>query len=141
MRIRYRIIAGLGLLILLWCAGVVRDYFDPESIAHQSMQVQLKLFGSAMYEYHAATGRWPAKLDDLAQTSLPAKSYVWRQSATTLTLLWPQDLKPDPKDNAGVLLAYTDVGLFNKLGRVWVCWGDLRTEHIRESELRARLRK
>ena len=128
MRFRYKLLAGLAVLILLWCAGVIQDYFDPHSIAHESMQVQLKLFGVAMYEYHAAT-------------SLPAKSYIWRQSATTLTLLWPQNLKPDPKDNGSILLAYTDKGLFNNLGRVWVCWGDLRTEHLPESKLRARLRQ
>jgi len=44
-------------------AGLVWDYFDPHSIAHQSMQFDLKLYGSAMYEYHSATGRWPASLD------------------------------------------------------------------------------
>jgi len=53
----------------------------------------------------------------------------------------PKDLKADPKENAGVLLAYQNAGLFNKLGRVWVCWGDLRTEHLPEADLRARLPK
>ena len=43
-----------------------------------------------------------------------------------------------PKDNARVLLAYVGGGLFNELGRVWVCWGDLRTEHMPEPDLRAR---
>ena len=36
-------------------------------------------------------------------------------------------LKADPEDNAGVLLAYETGGLFNRVGSVWVCWGDLRT--------------
>jgi hypothetical protein len=27
------------------------------------------------------------------------------------------------------------------LGRVWVCWGDLRTESITEKDLRAKLAK
>jgi hypothetical protein len=128
-------------MALLWCGGVVWDYFDPTSIAHVSMQYQLKLFGSAMYEYHSATGRWPASLDDLARTSLPQRSPTWRQSAQPVVFLWPQNLKPDPKANANVLLAYHEGGLFNKLGRVWVCWGDLRTEHLLESDLRARLGK
>ncbi|MBZ5725066.1 MAG: hypothetical protein LAP87_08725 [Acidobacteriia bacterium] len=130
----------MGALILLWCARLVWNYFDPGSIAHLAMQDQLKLFGSAMYEYHATAGRWPSDLDDLAQTSLPRRSYIWRQAATTLVFLWPKDLKPDPRDNAGVLLAYDNAGLFNKLGLVWVCWGDLRTEHMRERDLRERLR-
>jgi hypothetical protein len=58
-----------------------------------------------------------------------------------MVFLWPKDLQADPKDNAGMLLAYINGGLFNKLGRVWVCWGDLRTEHLPEADLRARLPK
>jgi hypothetical protein len=133
--------AAVAVLVLLWVAPIVWDYFNPGSIAQQAMQFQLKLFGSAMYEYHSAAGQWPASLDDLAQTSLPKRSAVWRQTAGTMVFLWPKDLKPDPKDNADVLLAYNNAGLFNKLGRVWVCWGDLRTEHLRERDLLARLPK
>jgi hypothetical protein len=118
---------------------MVWDYYDPESVAHLAMSYQLKMFGEAIYEYHSSTGRWPANVDDLAQTSLPGRSFVWRQTASTMVFLWPKDLKPDPKDNAGVLLAYINGGLFNKFGRVWVCWGDLRTEHLPEAELRAKL--
>ncbi|HVP47936.1 MAG TPA: hypothetical protein VMT32_15185 [Bryobacteraceae bacterium] len=138
---KWKLLIALAVMALLWFGGVVWDYFDPDSVAHVSMQYQLKLFGSAMYEFHSATGRWPASLDDLAHTSLPQRSRVWRQSAQPIVFLWPQDLKPDPKDNASVLLAYHAGGLFNKLGRVWVCWGDLRTEHMREADLHARLRK
>jgi hypothetical protein len=128
-------------VVLLWLGQFVWDYFDPGSVAHQAMQFQLKLFGSAMYECHSASGRWPTSLDDLAQTSLPHRSNVWRQTANTMVFLWPQDLKADPKENAGVLLAYHNAGLFNKVGRVWVCWGDLRTEHMPERDLRTRLPK
>lgn len=127
--------------VLLWFARFVWDYFDPTSVANQAMQIQLKLFGSAMYEYHTATKRWPTKLDDLAQTSLPRRSYIWQQTATTMVFLWPHDLNPDPKDNADVLLAYYKGGLYNRVGRVWVCWGDLRTERMQEHDLRARLPK
>jgi len=127
--------------ILLWCGRIVWDYYDPGSVAHQAMAYQLKLFGSAMYEFHSSTGRWPATVDDFAETSLPKRSPVWRQTASTMVFLWPKDLKADPKENAGVLLAYNNAGLFNKLGRVWVCWGDLRTEHLLEPDLRTRLPK
>jgi hypothetical protein len=136
---KWKWLAALAVFALLWCGQVALDYFDPGSIPHVSMQYSLKMFGSAIYDYRAAHGSWPSSLDDLAQTSLPQRSRVWRQTATTLTLLWPKDLKPDPKDNARVLLAYTDVGLFNRLGRVWVLWGDLRTEHLPEWDLRATL--
>jgi hypothetical protein len=67
--------------------------------------------------------------------------YVWRQSASVNVFLWPQNLKDKPKDNAGVVLLYTDKGLFNNMGRMWVCWGDLRTEHVPEADLRKQLEK
>jgi len=88
-----------------------------------------------MYEYHAMTGRWPTKVEDLSHTSLPAHSYVWRQTANSIVFLWPQNLDPEAKNNRDVALAYWKGGLFNSLGRVWVCWGDLRTEHIKESQV------
>ena len=136
-----RVLAALGVSVLLWAARLVWDYYDPTSVAHQAMRYQLQQFGAAIYEYHSTTGRWPTSLDDLAQTSLPARSHVWRQTATTMVFLWPTSLKPDAKDNKDILLAYDNAGLFNKLGRVWVCWGDLRTELMNEQVLRARIRK
>jgi len=140
MPARSRVVSALALLLLLWAARLAWDYLDKTSVAHEAMETQLKLFGAAMYEYHSSTGRWPASVDDLAQTSLPHRSYVWRQTARTLTFLWPKDISADPKQNANIVLAYDHAGLFNNLGRVWVCWGDLRTEHVREKDLRARLR-
>lgn len=134
-----KIVAVIAAAALLWLGHFAWDYFDSNSPAHLSMQVQLKLFGAAIYEFHANTGRWPANLDDLAKTSLPEKSYVRRQTATAMVFLWPQDLKANPQDNANVLLAYWNGGWFNRLGRVWFCWGGLRTEHMREPDLRARL--
>lgn len=67
-------------------------------------------------------------LPDLA----PRRSQVWRQTSGSIVFLWPRVLKADPKDNADVLLAYDKGGLYNKLGRMWVCWGDLRTERMRD---------
>src|SRR2546421_277853 len=101
-----KLFAAMAALVLLWFARLAWDYFDPGSIAHQAMQYQLRLFGSATYEYHSASGRWPTRLGDLAQTSLPQRSHVWRQTAGTIVFLWPTDLKPDPIHNADVLLAY-----------------------------------
>jgi hypothetical protein len=100
------------------------------------MQVQLKLFGSAMYEYHSQTGRWPTTVDDFAKTSLPAQSRVWRQTANSIVFLWPRELNPDPRQNGSVLFAYWRRGLFNRFGRVWVCWGDLTTKRIKSDRLR-----
>ena len=52
---------------------------------------------------------------------------------------WPKDLEPDPKENAGLVLPYDNGGLFARLGRVWVCWGDLRTEYVNADDLQAKL--
>src|ERR1039457_4267374 len=71
-----KLFAAVGVLVLLWFARVVWDYFDPGTVAHQAMQYQLRLFGSAMYEYHSATGQWPASLDDLARTSLRSEEHT-----------------------------------------------------------------
>ena len=138
---RSRILAAVAILALLWAGSLAWDYFNPDSIPHVSMSDQLKLFASAIYEFRETTGRWPATLSDLEKTSLPAKNPYWKQSAVPLEILWPKDLKPDPKDNSSVLLIYFTGGLFNRLGRVWVCWGDLRTEHLPEADLRAVLAK
>jgi hypothetical protein len=134
-RILTRAVVILGIGFLLWAARFAYDYFDSNSPANLATQVQLKLFGVAIYEYHSHTGRWPTSVDDLAQTSLPSQSRVWQQTADAIVFLWPQNLKPEPKDNAHELLAYWKGGLFNKFGRVWVCWGDLRTEQIRKSQI------
>ena len=131
-------LAVLGILVVFWVGRFAYDYFDANSPANLAMQVQLKMFGAAMYEYHSHTGRWPTSVDDLAQTSLPGQSRVWRQTANTIVFLWPQNLKPEPKYNAHVLLAYWGGGLFNKFGRVWVCWGDLRAERVGESQIHPR---
>src|SRR5690242_9922226 len=132
MRFAWKIALAVAFLALLRLGQLAWAYYDPHSIAHESMQVQLKLFGSAVYEFHSATGRWPSRLNALAQTSLPARRYVWLQSASSRGRLWPQNLDPDPARNAGVLLAYCRGGLSNSLGRVWVCWGDLRTARLPE---------
>jgi hypothetical protein len=128
-------VLALGSLVLLWFAQIAWDYFDLNSPANLAMLVQLKLFGAAMYEYQSHAGRWPTKIDDLAQTSLPAQSNVWRQTANTTVFLWPQGLKPEPKDNANVLLAYWRGGLYKEFGRVWACWGDVRIKRIKRSQL------
>ena len=137
MSARAKIVAAVGILLIFCLGGILVDYFDPASPAHAAMQYQLKAVGAAIYEFHSATGRWPASLDDLTETSLNQRSPIWRKAAETFTFLWPKDLNGDPKANGNVLLVYDHAGLFNNLGRVWVCWGDLRTEHIRERELSA----
>ena len=69
------------------------------------------------------------------------KSRYWRESLDTQTfvIVWHKNLKDDPKDNAGLILAYHNKGLYSQLGQIWVCWGDLRTEYIKAEDLKARL--
>jgi hypothetical protein len=133
-------LALIAAIVLCWLGRVTYDYFDPNGPANLAMQAQLKMFGNAIYEYHSRLARWPSTIDDFAQTSVPMRSHGWRQTANTIVFLWRQDLKPKPEDNSGVLLAYWRGGLYNRFGRVWVCWGDLHTEHLKQSELTSALR-
>ena len=135
-----KIKVAVGVCVAVVMAGVV-SFYNISDISHSSLQLQLGLLGSSVYEYHARTGQWPTKADDLARTSLPQESPYWRWELEhdVFVMVWPKDLQPDPKDNAGVILAYHNKGLLAELGRVWVCWGDLRTEYIKTEELRARL--
>jgi hypothetical protein len=52
----FKIAAVIAAAALLWLGRYAWDYFDPNSPAHLSMQVQLKLFGEATYEFHTNTG-------------------------------------------------------------------------------------
>jgi len=130
---------GLGVAALL--VGMVFDYFNRESIPHQSMQLHVRLVGASIYEFHDKTGRWPSRAEDLSQTSLPLKSPYWKQMLDRglIVVVWRQDLKPDPKENAALILAYYNKGLFSRLGRLWVCWGDLRMEYAKTEEVRGKL--
>lgn len=79
-----KVLAVIVAPILLWVGRITWDYFDPDSPATPTMQVQLKMFGTAMYD-HSRTGHWPTSVDDLAQTSLPARSPVWRKNREPLS--------------------------------------------------------
>lgn len=127
--------------ILAFLINMAWDYFNRDSIPHEAIRLHLKLTASSIYEFHNATGRWPAKIDDLASTSLPQVSPYWRTliENDSVAIVWRSDLGSDPKDNRHLVLTYNNTGLFSKLGRVWVCWGDLRTEYVKEEELRAKL--
>jgi hypothetical protein len=140
-RVKKSIVAVVGLGVAALVIGMVFDYFDRDSIPHQAIQLHLRLVGSSIYEFHKNTGRWPERAEDLAGTSLPVRSPYWKQllDAGTVVVVWPKGLKPEPKENAGVVLTYDNGGLFARLGRVWVCWGDLRTEYVKAEELRSKL--
>ena len=130
-----------GVSVVAFLIGVYWHYFSRASIPHEAIQLHLRLTASSIYEFHKATGRWPTVADDLASTSLPQISPYWRTLIDngSVAVVWASDLKPDPQDNASLVLTYNNAGLFSKLGRVWVCWGDLRTEYVKEDVLRSKL--
>jgi hypothetical protein len=136
---------GTVAVILAIIVVALLTMFVPTSgiteIAHESTQLHLGFFGSSIYEFHVATGRWPARIDDLAMTLLPQKSPYWKVMLDDQVdvIVWHKTLKPDPKDNARHILAYHNKGTISTGGQTWVCWGDLRTEYIKTDDLRAYL--
>ena len=127
-------VAGVILLVALRFYGV-------SDVAHESIRLHLRLLGSSIYEYHANTVRWPSRPEDLAYTTIHVQSPYWKTmlDSGTNVIVWHDDLKTNPAENANVILAYHNRGLLASMGRQWVCWGDLRTEYIASKELRAKL--
>ena len=132
-----------GAVVVAIAFVVNRGQFSGVSdVAHESTRLHLSFFGSSIYEYHAATGKWPTQIGDLVMTSLPAKSPHWKLMLDDEVdvIVWHKTLKPDPKDNASHILAYHNKGVIATQGQTWVCWGDLRTEYIKTDDLRAYLK-
>jgi hypothetical protein len=128
-----------GLVVLL----VIYRFWSLSDIASEATKLHLRMVGESIYEFHDKTARWPKDAGDLAQTSLPVRTPVWRDDVNGMAfaIVWPNErMKPDPKDNAERVLVYHYRGVLAMLGRKWVCWGDLRTEYVKDSELRARLK-
>ena len=134
-------LTGIGAAVALLPLVAFVNFYSLSDISHHSIRLHVRLLGYSFYEYHARTGLWPTRVEDLAETSLPQQSPYWKVmiDSGTNVVVWHDDLRPDPKDNAGLILAYHNRGLLASLGRQWVCWGDLRTEYITSRELRASL--
>jgi hypothetical protein len=118
--------------------------YSVKEMSDLSQQTYLRLYGEGMYEYHAQTGKWPSTIDDLTDTSLPQRYPHWWNAQLGLAadvLVAPKELKPDPKQNGHVILCYHNKGLDAERGRIWVCWGDLRTECIAPEALQEQLNK
>ena len=133
------VFTGFGVAFLV---AICWHYFSRARIPHEAIRLHLRLTASSIYEFHKATGRWPKVADDLASTSLAQTSPYWRTLIDngSVAVVWDNDLKPDPKDNSSLVMTYNNAGLFSKLRRVWVCWGDLRTEYMKEELLRSQLK-
>ncbi len=135
--------ASIGVGGVLIAVIMSYNYYGVDRSDISYTQNYLRLYGSSIYEYHALTGNWPSKIDDLAITSLAVKYPHWWKSQLEIgaeVIVWPKDLKPDPKENARILLVYHNKGLDAELGRIWICWGDLRTGWITPEELQNKLK-
>src|SRR5262249_2714132 len=119
-------------------------YYDVEWMADVGSHNDMLLIGEGIYEYHAKTGKWPSKLDDLSGTSLPLKYPQWWTDQLVLdanVIVCLMYLKPEPKDNGHVILCYHSKGMDAERGRMWVCWGDLRTGPITLEKLKEHMNK
>jgi hypothetical protein len=133
----------LGIALLMALSLPIVRYHDHSDVVHQAIQIWLRLYGDAIYEHHSITGKLPSQIDDLAKTSLPQQFRYWRQMLDdeAIVIIWHKNLKPNQKNNARLILAYHNRGLYAELGRVWVCWGDLRSEYIKREDLQAQLQR
>lgn len=134
-RVALTLAGGVVLVVvMLFFSGITQ-------VANEALQYQLRAIGQSIYEYHASTGQWPAAIDDLQNTSLGLRLRYWKPTIEngSIVVVWHDKLKPDPRDNAGVVLVYHNKGLLAEMGHQWVCWGDLRTEYISSKQLRTAL--
>ncbi len=141
---RWANMATIGVGAVLVAVIIAYNYYHVMEMNDLSQQASLSLYGEGIYEYHALIGKWPSKIDDLARTSLPRRYPRWWTAQLGLdadVIVIPKDLKTDPKDNGHVILCYHNKGLDAERGRMWVCWGDLRTECITSEELQECLDK
>jgi hypothetical protein len=133
-----RVAVVLQAIVLAGCSGGITE------VAIQAVRLHMRFIAESIYEYHQQTGRWPKNADDLAHTSFPLKTPVWRGDVEgpSYVILWPDDrMKPDPKDNAQIVLVYHNRGTLAEFGRKWVCWGDLRDEYLPTRVLEDRLKQ
>jgi hypothetical protein len=129
----------LGAACAIVVSMSVSNHSGINDMANESITAFLRMYAASIYEYHGKTGRWPKRIEDLGETSLPRQTRYWRAMVDdgADVIVWPTNMKPDPKENADVLLAYHNKGLHVEFGHTWVCWGDLRTEFITTEELHA----
>jgi hypothetical protein len=129
---------GLALLV------VVSRFAGVSDIAAQATRLHLRMVGESIYEFRQTTGRWPASGGELLHTSFAARLPlpVWRSDVEgpAFVIMWPREgMSPDPTQNSRRVLVYHNAGLLAAFGRKWVCWGDLRTEYVKTSELESHL--
>ncbi|SRR6266496_4275035 len=101
---------------------------------HKNMARALNSIGESIYLYHKEIGRWPTEAGYIRTE--PERRMVQHG---TIVVVWHVNLRSDPKQNSGAILAYQAKGLRTWLGFTYVCWGDLRTEIMTQWQLRRAL--
>lgn len=120
----------MGGVVALVMVGAAFLYAQID-IARQSIQLDLRLIGESIYEAHARSGRWPARIEDLSETEYLNLSHRRAMlEAGHFVVVWHDDLNPQPDGNHERVLAYDDRSLLSRFGSVWVCRGDLRVERM-----------
>jgi hypothetical protein len=129
---------------VLFAGNVAYNYHDVMWMSDLGQHSDMRLLGEGIYEYQAKTGKWPSKLADLSITPTALKYPQWWADQLILdanAIVCPVNLKPDPKYNGQAILCYHTKGADAESGRMWVCWGDLRTGPIKFEELKECLNK
>jgi hypothetical protein len=136
---RFKLVALIVAVVIAVPLALSR--FGIIGLAHETTQLSLGQLGASVYEFHAQTGRWPASIDDLAQTSLARHNQHWESDLRdgVFVIVWPTDYSAEPKDNSARVLAYHNKGLLATQGHLWVCKGNLQTEYLPAETVRGML--
>ena len=127
----------LSAVLLVTAAAVAFAWVQLDNVA-KSIQFDLRKIGESLYEAHSKSGRWPSQIADLEGTqylNMPHRRRMLEEGF--FAVVWPENLDSNPKTNHKYVLAYDQGSLLSRLGVVWVCRGDLRTERIGAEEAKA----
>jgi hypothetical protein len=134
-------LSGRGRILsaaLVLAALAIAFVYVQVDIATKSIQFDLRKIGESVYEARSKSGKWPAQVADLEGTEylrMPHRRTMLEEGF--FVVVWQQDLDPDAEASRNRILAYDNGSLLSRLGRVWVCRGDLRIERMRADELLA----
>ena len=99
-------------------------------------QFDLRVLGESIYEARTRRGAWPRRIEDLNGTEYLKMPYR-REGLEKgqYIILWPVEFEDEPVQNSDKVLAYDNGTVLARLGWVWVCRGDLRTEPMTRKSL------
>jgi len=128
----------LGSALAAIAAATIAFVYGQVDVATKSIQFDLRTIGASVYEAHSKSGKWPAQIADLEGTEylrMPYRRMMLEKGA--FVVVWQQDLDSDPQANRNRILAYDNGSLLARLGRVWLCRGDLRIDRMRAEDAAA----